>query len=77
MVHNKNNTILKMIKGEETSHTPVWFMRQAGLFSMSNIENSKEKYSLFDITHQPELCAYVKHLPVDNYHTDAAILYKY
>ncbi|MEZ1980794.1 hypothetical protein, partial [Staphylococcus aureus] len=26
MVHNKNNTILKMIKGEETSHTPVWFM---------------------------------------------------
>lgn len=30
MVHNKNNTILKMIKGEETSHTPVWFMRQAG-----------------------------------------------
>ncbi|WP_257640543.1 hypothetical protein, partial [Staphylococcus aureus] len=23
MVHNKNNTILKMIKGEETSHTPV------------------------------------------------------
>ena len=30
MVHNKNNTILKMIKGEETTHTPVWFMRQAG-----------------------------------------------
>ncbi|WP_230373799.1 hypothetical protein, partial [Staphylococcus aureus] len=25
MVHNKNNTILKMIKGEETTHTPVWF----------------------------------------------------
>lgn len=39
MVHNKNNTILKMIKGEETSHTPVWFMRQAGRSRNQNIEN--------------------------------------
>ncbi|HEK6353271.1 TPA: uroporphyrinogen decarboxylase [Staphylococcus aureus] len=75
MVHNKNNTILKMIKGEETSHTPVWFMRQAGR-SQPEYRKLKEKYSLFDITHQPELCAYVTHLPVDNYQTDAAILYK-
>ncbi|HHW6002952.1 TPA: uroporphyrinogen decarboxylase [Staphylococcus aureus] len=75
MVHNKNNTILKMIKGEETSHTPVWFMRQAGR-SQPEYRKLKEKYSLFDITHQPELCAYVTRLPVDNYHTDAAILYK-
>ncbi|CAC6924716.1 Uroporphyrinogen III decarboxylase [Staphylococcus aureus] len=75
MVHNKNNTILKMIKGEETSHTPVWFMRQAGR-SQPEYRKLKEKYSLFDITHQPELCAYVTHLPVGNYHTDAAILYK-
>ena len=75
MVHNKNNTILKMIKGEETTHTPVWFMRQAGR-SQPEYRKLKEKYSLFDITHQPELCAYVTHLPVDNYHTDAAILYK-
>ncbi|HDP4566089.1 TPA: uroporphyrinogen decarboxylase [Staphylococcus aureus] len=75
MVHNKNNTILKMIKGEETSHTPVWFMRQAGR-SQPEYRKLKEKYSLFDITHQPELCAYVTYLPVDNYHTDAAILYK-
>ncbi|HDJ6466088.1 TPA: uroporphyrinogen decarboxylase [Staphylococcus aureus] len=75
MVHNKNNTILKMIKGEETTHTPVWFMRQAGR-SQPEYRKLKEKYSLFDITHQPELCAYVTYLPVDNYHTDAAILYK-
>lgn len=75
MVHNKNNTILKMIKGEETTHTPVWFMRQAGR-SQPEYRKLKEKYSLFDITHQPELCAYVTHLPVDNYNTDAAILYK-
>ena len=75
MVHSKNDTILKMIKGEKTSHTPVWFMRQAGR-SQPEYRKLKEKYSLFELTHQPELCAYVTHLPVDNYNTDAAILYK-
>lgn len=74
-MHSKNDTILKTIKGESTSHTPVWFMRQAGR-SQPEYRKLKEKYSLFEITHQPELCAYVTHLPVDNYHTDAAVLYK-
>ena len=41
-----------------------------------NIERLKEKYSLFEITHNPELCAYVTKLPVDQYNVDAAILYK-
>lgn len=71
----QNDTILKAIKGESTSHTPVWFMRQAGR-SQPEYRKLKEKYSLFEITHQPELCAYVTHLPVDNYQTDAAVLYK-
>lgn len=74
-MHNKNNTILQTIKGEKTSHTPVWFMRQAGR-SQPEYRKLKEKYSLFDITHQPELCAYVTQLPVDNYNTDATVLYK-
>ena len=74
-MHNKNNAILNTIKGEKATHTPVWFMRQAGR-SQPEYHKLKEKYSLFEITHQPELCAYVTHLPVDNYQTDAAILYK-
>lgn len=74
-MHNKNNTILNMIKGQQVDHTPVWFMRQAGR-SQPEYRKLKEKYSLFEITHQPELCAYVTHLPVDNYNTDAAVLYK-
>ncbi|HJF67319.1 MAG TPA: uroporphyrinogen decarboxylase [Staphylococcus kloosii] len=74
-MHNKNNTILNMIKGQHVDHTPVWFMRQAGR-SQHEYRKLKEKYSLFEITHQPELCAYVTHLPVDNYNTDAAVLYK-
>ena len=48
----QNDTILKAIKGEST-HTPVWFMRQAGR-SQPEYRKLKEKYSLFEITHQPE-----------------------
>ncbi len=50
-------------------------MRQAGR-SQPEYRKLKEKYSLFEITHQPELCAYVTKLPVDQYNVDAAILYK-
>ncbi|MFQ3543801.1 uroporphyrinogen decarboxylase [Halobacillus rhizosphaerae] len=75
MTNEFNDTILKAFRGEETSHTPVWFMRQAGR-SQPEYRKLKEKYSLFEITHQPELCAYVTRLPVEQYGVDAAILYK-
>lgn len=72
---NFNDTILRAYRGEATSHTPAWFMRQAGR-SQREYREIKKKYSLFEITHQPELCAYVTKLPVDQYGIDAAILYK-
>ncbi|WP_042224906.1 uroporphyrinogen decarboxylase [Oceanobacillus manasiensis] len=75
MVKTMNDTLIKAYKGEETSHTPVWYMRQAGR-SQPEYRELKQKYSLFEITHQPELCAYVTRLPVENYGVDAAILYK-
>src|SRR5699024_1674416 len=70
-----NDTFLKACQKEKTDHVPVWYMRQAGR-SQPEYRKIKEKYSLFEITHQPELCAYVTELPVKNYHVDAAILYK-
>ncbi|API91060.1 uroporphyrinogen decarboxylase [Virgibacillus pantothenticus] len=70
-----NDTIIRAYKGEATNYTPAWFMRQAGR-SQPEYRELKKKYSLFEITHQPELCAYVTRLPVENYHVDAAILYK-
>lgn len=70
-----NDTLLRAARGEKIEHTPVWYMRQAGR-SQPEYLKIKEKYSLEEITHQPELCAYVTKLPVDQYNVDAAILYK-
>lgn len=75
MAKLKNTTILDAYRGKKTDYTPAWFMRQAGR-SQPEYRALKEKYSLFEITHQPELCAYVTRLPVENYGVDAAILYK-
>ncbi|WP_203364213.1 uroporphyrinogen decarboxylase [Bacillus sp. REN10] len=70
-----NETFLQAARGEKTDYVPVWYMRQAGR-SQPEYRKLKEKYSLFEITHQPELCAYVTRLPVEQYDVDAAILYK-
>lgn len=70
-----NDTFLKACRGEKAAHVPVWYMRQAGR-SQPEYRALKEKYGLFEITHQPELCAYVTRLPVEQYGVDAAILYK-
>ena len=70
-----NDTLLRAARGEKVDHTPVWFMRQAGR-SQPEYMKIKENNSLEQITQQPELCAYVTKLPVDQYNVDAAILYK-
>lgn len=70
-----NDTFLRAARGEKTEHTPVWYMRQAGR-SQPEYRALKEKYSLFEITQNPEVCAYVTRLPVEQYNVDAAILYK-
>src|SRR5690625_1122256 len=75
MENKFNDTILKAYQGEETSHTPAWFMRQAGRSQREYLE-IKKKYSLFEITHQPELSAYVTRLTVEQDGSDTTILYK-
>ncbi|SDN46837.1 uroporphyrinogen decarboxylase [Alkalicoccus daliensis] len=70
-----NDTFLKAARREKVDHIPVWYMRQAGR-SQPEYRELKKKYSLEEITHRPETCAWVTKLPVDNYNNDAAILYK-
>ncbi|WP_349410737.1 uroporphyrinogen decarboxylase [Pseudalkalibacillus sp. SCS-8] len=75
MTKQFNDQFLRACRGEEVDHVPVWYMRQAGR-SQPEYRKIKEKYSLFEITHRPELCAEVTRLPVEQYNVDAAILYK-
>src|SRR5699024_6340647 len=71
----KNDSIIRAYRGEKTDYTPAWYMRQAGRSQKEYLEIRK-KHTLFEITHDPEICAYVTRLPVENYGNDAAILYK-
>lgn len=75
MTRKINDTIIRAYLGEETDYTPVWYMRQAGRSQKEYLEIRKN-YTLFEITHNPEICAYVTRLPVEQYNNDAAILYK-
>ncbi|MBU9720712.1 MULTISPECIES: uroporphyrinogen decarboxylase [Bacillaceae] len=75
MTSQFNDQFLRACRKETVDHVPVWYMRQAGR-SQPEYRELKKKYSLEEITHQPETCAYVTKLPVDQYNNDAAILYK-
>jgi len=75
MAKQFNDTIIRAYRGENTDYTPAWYMRQAGRSQKEYLEIRK-KHTLFEITHDPEICAYVTRLPVENYGNDAAILYK-
>ncbi|WP_027417739.1 uroporphyrinogen decarboxylase [Aneurinibacillus terranovensis] len=69
-----NDNFLKACRGEEHSHVPVWYMRQAGRYQ-AEYRKIREKYSLFEITHNPEVCAEVTMLPIKQLDVDAAILF--
>ncbi|WP_138859877.1 uroporphyrinogen decarboxylase [Exiguobacterium mexicanum] len=75
MTRRMNDTILKAFRGEATDYVPVWYMRQAGRYQPEYREIKKTR-TLFEITHDAELCAYVTELPVKQLGVDAAILYK-
>ncbi|MEO0202936.1 MAG: uroporphyrinogen decarboxylase [candidate division WOR-3 bacterium] len=67
-----NDNLLRAIKGEPIR--AVWFMRQAGRY-LEEYKKLREKYSIFEIIKNPEICAYITKLPVDKLNVDAAILF--
>lgn len=69
-----NDIFLRACRSESVPHTPVWFMRQAGRYQ-AEYRAIREKYSFFEISHHPEICAQVTKMPVDNLGVDAAILF--
>jgi len=69
-----NDTFLRACRKEDVSHTPVWFMRQAGRYQ-ADYRELKKKYSIIDICKIPEVCAEVTFSPVNQFALDAAIVF--
>src|SRR5512134_3851524 len=69
-----NDRLLRACRREPVDVTPVWFMRQAGRY-MAEYRAIREKYSLIEICHHPELAAEVTLQPVRALGVDAAILF--
>ncbi|HEY4333034.1 MAG TPA: uroporphyrinogen decarboxylase [Ilumatobacteraceae bacterium] len=59
---------------EPTTHTPVWFMRQAGR-SLPEYRSRRGDGSILHAIKQPELAAELTLQPVHRYDVDAAVLY--
>ena len=61
-------------QGQRGTHTPVWFMRQAGR-SLPEYRARRGEGSILDAIKQPDLAAELTLQPVRRYGVDAAVLY--
>ncbi|HLD69565.1 MAG TPA: uroporphyrinogen decarboxylase [Candidatus Omnitrophota bacterium] len=68
-----DSLLLQTFEGKNKT-IPVWFMRQAGR-CLPEYRRIKERYSLEEMFHRPELAARVTCLPIDTLGVDAAILF--
>jgi uroporphyrinogen decarboxylase len=66
--------IVAALRREPVDRTPVWFMRQAGR-CLSAYRVLRERYDILTITRNPELCARVTLMPVEELGVDAAVMY--
>src|SRR5919202_2006286 len=66
--------LVRAARLEPVERTPVWFMRQAGR-SLPEYRELRQRYGLFDIAAQPDLCAEVTLQPVRRYDADAAVMF--
>ncbi len=66
--------LVRACRREPVERTPVWFMRQAGR-SLPEYREIRERYGLFEIVAQPELCAEVTLQPLRRHGVDAAVMF--
>jgi uroporphyrinogen decarboxylase len=66
--------LVRACRLEPVEHTPVWFMRQAGR-SLPEYRELRERYGLFEIVGDPELCTEVTLQPVRRHDVDAAVMF--
>src|SRR5580698_6615535 len=69
-----DSAFLKACRGEQGSHTPVWFMRQAGR-SLPEYHKVREGVGMLESCLRPDLVVEITMQPVRRYGVDAAILF--
>jgi len=70
----QNSLIIDAIKGKTVPRTPVWIMRQAGRY-LPQYRDLREKVTLLEAFHSPEIAAELTLQPVELLGVDAAIIY--
>src|SRR6478735_5576650 len=66
--------LLDAAHGRATTHTPVWFMRQAGR-SLPEYRALRGEGSILDAIKRPDLATEITLQPVRRYGVDAAVLF--
>lgn len=72
--HAPDAPLLAAIRGDQPSHPPVWFMRQAGR-SLPEYRKLREGVGMLESCMTPELVTEITLQPVRRYDVDAAILF--
>ncbi len=72
--HRINHRLLNACRRQPADATPVWFMRQAGRY-MAEYRALREKYSILELIHTPELACEVTLQPIKAFNVDAAIIF--
>ena len=71
----KNDTLLRALAREPTTHTPVWLMRQAGRYLPEYNATRKRAGSFLALAKNPALATEVTLQPLERFPLDAAILF--
>ena len=71
---SEDSLFMKACRGEPTSRTPVWLMRQAGRY-MAEYREVRAKQSFLELCQNPKLCSEVMCTAVDRLGVDAAIIF--
>jgi uroporphyrinogen decarboxylase len=71
----RNDTLLRALAREPTTHTPVWLMRQAGRYLPEYNATRKRAGSFLALAKSPALATEVTLQPLERFPLDAAILF--
>ncbi|MFZ1854629.1 MAG: uroporphyrinogen decarboxylase [Candidatus Nanopelagicales bacterium] len=69
-----DSALIRAARGESVSHTPVWFMRQAGR-SLPEYRQLRAGHTMLDTCFTSELVVEITMQPVRRHNVDAAILF--